>query len=244
MKIMFLDESGDHSLARIDAQYPVFVLGGIIADRDYAAGKMTQAINDFKIRLFGTKDTVMHTADIARNRNGFERLSDPDFRKRFYDELNHLMSSLEYKIAACAIRKDDHLEQHGLAALDPYMLSLEVLVERFAFEIGPVREGGAIVAEERGRMLDRQLDIAWMNLKLRGTRHLGPSKITERISSLTVSGKADMVAGLELADLATSPIGRHVLGRRPKPDFRIIERKFCRSTEGEYRGVGLVELPK
>jgi len=28
MKYLFLDESGDHSLTRIDSQYPVFVLGG------------------------------------------------------------------------------------------------------------------------------------------------------------------------------------------------------------------------
>ena len=30
MKVLFLDESGDHSLAKIDPQYPLFVLGGII----------------------------------------------------------------------------------------------------------------------------------------------------------------------------------------------------------------------
>jgi len=34
--VMFLDESGDHSLTRIDPQYPMFVLGGIIVDREYA----------------------------------------------------------------------------------------------------------------------------------------------------------------------------------------------------------------
>jgi hypothetical protein len=33
VKVMFLDESGDHNLTVIDPQYPIFVLGGIIADR-------------------------------------------------------------------------------------------------------------------------------------------------------------------------------------------------------------------
>lgn len=32
----YLDESGDHSLTRIDSQYPVFVLGGVVIDADYA----------------------------------------------------------------------------------------------------------------------------------------------------------------------------------------------------------------
>ena len=32
MKILFLDESRDHSLSVIDPQYPVFVLGRVIVD--------------------------------------------------------------------------------------------------------------------------------------------------------------------------------------------------------------------
>ena len=46
MKILYLDESGDHSLSVIDPQYPVFVLGGVIVDVGYAAtehGRPTSA---------------------------------------------------------------------------------------------------------------------------------------------------------------------------------------------------------
>ena len=35
MKIMFLDESGDHSLDKIDKSYPMFVLAGCIFDQEY-----------------------------------------------------------------------------------------------------------------------------------------------------------------------------------------------------------------
>jgi len=30
MKILFLDESGDHNMEKIDSKYPVFVLAGAI----------------------------------------------------------------------------------------------------------------------------------------------------------------------------------------------------------------------
>ncbi|MHB8782940.1 MAG: DUF3800 domain-containing protein [Desulfobacteria bacterium] len=40
MKILFLDESGDHNLSVIDPQYPLFVLGGVIVDKDYAESEM------------------------------------------------------------------------------------------------------------------------------------------------------------------------------------------------------------
>ncbi len=44
MKVMFLDESGSHNLTVIDPQYPVFVLGGVIVDADYAAGPVEQRL--------------------------------------------------------------------------------------------------------------------------------------------------------------------------------------------------------
>lgn len=84
MKILFLDESGDHNLSIIDQQYPLFVLGGVIVDKGYAEEEMTEAVQSFKRRLFGRDDLVLHTADITRNRNGFERMKEPAFRARFY----------------------------------------------------------------------------------------------------------------------------------------------------------------
>jgi hypothetical protein len=80
---MFLDESGDHSLRVIDDQYPVFVLGGIIADVRYAKDVMEQEVRRFKRDLFGTEEIILHTADICRNKNGFEQLKDSAFRDEF-----------------------------------------------------------------------------------------------------------------------------------------------------------------
>ena len=81
MKVLFLDESGDHNLTVIDPLYPLFVLGGVVMDFDYAQGLATEMVNAFKRDLFGTEAIHLHTADITRNRNGFERLKEPAFRK-------------------------------------------------------------------------------------------------------------------------------------------------------------------
>lgn len=244
MKVLFLDESGDHNLSVIDPQYPLFVLGGVIMDQGYAEGELTDQLNAFKDDLFGRTDIILHTADIARNRNGFEALKDVAFRKRFYDVLNDLMRRLEYTAVACAIRKDEHLGQYGVAALDPYMLSLDVLVERFCFDIGATGGGGVIVAEKRDPTLDRELELAWLNLKIRGTRYIRARDIDERLVGLNLRSKHDNVAGLQLADLVVSPIGRHVLGKQDKEDWRIVEEKFRRSPDGKLEGYGLVVLPK
>ncbi len=243
MKVLFLDESGDHSLSKIDPQYPLFVLGGVIMEQDYAEGELPEQLSRFKQSLFGRADIVLHTADLVRNRGGFERMKEPAFRERVYRELNTLMDGLRYTAVACAIRKDEHLARYGVAALDPYLLSLDILVECFCFEIG--RGGtGVIVAEKRDPTLDRELDIAWLNLKIQGTRYVQAKDVAARITGLNLRSKADNVAGLQIADLVVSPIGRHVLGKPEKEDFRVVRRKLRTNRAGEYRGVGLVVLPK
>lgn len=242
MKLLFLDESGDHNLSLIDPEYPLFVLGGIIVDRDYAEGSLQKALDTFKRDMFGTAEIVLHTADITRNRNGFEKLADPAFREAFYLRLNGLMTDLEYSVIACVIRKDAHLSQYGVAALDPYLLSLDILVERFCFEVGAGAKG-IIVAERRDPILDGQLELAWLNLKMQGTRYLTASQIANRVQSLHLRAKKDNIAGLQVADLVVSPIGRHVLGKSDKEDWAVVERKFRRDRQGRYQGYGLVVLP-
>ncbi len=88
MKVMFLDESGDHNLTVIDPQYPLFVLGGIIVDKTYSEGELTKELNRFKTEILGSENSILHTADITRNRNGFERMQESPFRQRFYERLN------------------------------------------------------------------------------------------------------------------------------------------------------------
>lgn len=244
MKLMFLDESGDHSLTRLDSQYPVFVLAGVILDREYAEVELEQRLASFKRDLFGSTEIILHTADIIRNRSGFESLQRSDFRKRFYEELNTLIKSLDFKVVACAIRKQDHLARYRSAAIDPYMLCLDVVVERFCFEIGNVRNGGVIVAESRNPKLDQQLQLAFQNLRLQGTRLIRAAQLGKRVKALNHRPKSANIAAMQLADLVASPIGRHVMGKPDHEDFRIVASKFRCDTDGNYDGHGLVIMPE
>lgn len=244
MKILFLDESGDHNLSVIDPSYPLFVLGGVIMDEIYAREVLTPRIAAFKQELFGRDDLILHTADITRNRNGFERLKDAGFRTEFYDRLNALMRELDYHVVACAIRKDEHLARYGMAALDPYLMSLDILVERFCMDIGDVEDDGLIVTERRGPTLDHELELAWLNLKIQGTRFMQAKQVERRVQSLNLKSKSANVAGLQLADLVVTPIGRNVLGKPVKEDYAIVESRFRRSPHGRIDGYGLMVLPK
>ncbi len=241
MKYLFLDESGDHNLTKIDMQYPVFVLGGIVVDGTYLE-QLDKEVDKFKLDLFGTKDIILHTADISRNKNGFEKLKDRDFRERFFDKLNILMNELEYNIIACGIKKDEHCAKYGDSAIDPYILSLNIIVERFCLYLKNQKQMGKIIAEKRDRILDQELELSWLNLRIKGTKHLKGSQIEDNIDSLKLENKNLNTNALQLADLIVSPIGRYILGKNIKKDFEIIKSKFLRFSENEE--FSLIILPK
>ena len=71
LKILFLDESGDHNLSVIDPQYPIFVIGGVIVDEDYARGPLNDALDEFKDEELGAQ---RHRAAHSRHHPQPERV--------------------------------------------------------------------------------------------------------------------------------------------------------------------------
>ena len=140
MDHLFLDESGNHSLNAYEPSYPVFVLGGVLI-HEIDLETVTASVRAFKQDSLGDDRVVLHTADIARNRRGFEQLTDPDVRRHFYSGLNCLMAALPFSVIACAIDKPRLVEHYGALAVDPYALSLGIVVERFCFALGAAHQG-------------------------------------------------------------------------------------------------------
>lgn len=243
-KVLFLDESGDHNLIVIDPQHPIFVLGGVVVEQNYAVGELTDKVNAFKKDLFGTTDIVLHTADFTRQKNGFEQMKDRGFCVNFYHKLNQLIESLDITILACAIKKEEHFDKYRIAAVDPYHLSLNILVERFCFMVGAKGPKGKIIAEARDAILDRQLELAWLNSKISGTQYLKAVDINARIEMLSLKTKQDNIAGLEIADIIITPIARAVLKRTSKININIIKSKMRKNHLGVINGYGFVLLPK
>lgn len=242
MKVLFLDESGDHNLSVIDPSYPMFVLGGVIVDKEYTDGPLTAAFDDFKRRMLGRTDIVLHTADIVRTKNGFETLKDNEFRAHFYTELNTLMQKLRYSVVACAIHKFSYSRRHEPHRPNLYHLGFDVLVEIFRHDIGNARNGGLIVAEKRQPALDQELQRHWLDLQTSGNRYVKGDVIQSRIQTLDLRGKGENIAGLQLVDLVVSPIGRRAIGKPDRGDWSIVEQKLRRSRSGRTEGYGLVEL--
>ena len=192
MKILFLDEAGDHNLLVVDKDYPVFVLGGCIIDEKEHEQKAKPLISEFKKKLFGTDKLILHFRDYARSINGFEKMRLNDFRYQFYSELTEILRKIDFSLVACLIDKKNHLHRYDLRAVDPYLLSLEVLVEKFTIYLRENNDSGIIIAESRNPQLDNELNLSFLGLKINGTRFIKAKEIAERISNLAIRKKKKM----------------------------------------------------
>lgn len=246
MKVMYLDESGNHDLRRIDANYPVFVLGGVVADRSYVREVIQDEVRQFKMRQFGRDDIVLHTVDMHKGRGSYGFLADPRRRTTFYAELNQMIDALDFTVVACVIRKAEHVARHGERAGDPYHISLKYLIERFCLDLGVAEDSGYICAEKRNPGQDAELLEEWERLLRTGTEHVRAREIDAKILGIDLRDKQPSLAAMQLADLVITPIGRHIAGKPPSPNavqWNVVERKL-RRVQGEYLGPGLIIRPR
>jgi len=245
MHVLYIDESGDHDLINIDKNYPIFVLGGSIVNSQYHDDALTPMLNKFKQNIFGKKEIVLHYADYTRNKNGFERMVAKEFRENFYEGLNKIIKDTKFTFISCIIDKPAHSECYKYPR-NPYVFSLEVIIEKFILFLNEINEQGVIIAESRNSQLDNELNLAFLNLKISGTRFLKSSEITKRIgNNFYIKNKEENIAGLQLTDSIVTSIGRRYLGlKNPYISYNAIKEKFRKHSCGKYKGYGLVILPK
>ena len=166
MRILYIDETGDHSLSKIDKSYPIFVLSGVIINKDYHDGELTTKLNALKQKHFGTEDIVLHSQEMTHpqsaNNNLYMKFMDTEFRKKFYVDFEKLLLSASLSIVACVILKSKHFAKYGLEAKDPYLLSFDNLINRLIFDLSD-NQKGRIIAESRNSVLDNQLEISYLS---------------------------------------------------------------------------------
>ena len=241
---LFLDESGDHGLANIDANFPVFVLCGVIVS-DQAYRQVDMEMVHLKKKFWGERKAILHSRDIRKCQKEFQILFDLEIKKEFYAAVNHLIASSEYAIIASAINKVHHIAQYGKLASDVYEIALSFIIERSVFYLDdqPGNEKHLhITIEKRGKKEDIQLREHFQRLCSRGTGYVTPDRIRAYGLDIELRSKTDDINGLQLADLIAYPIARYVLDpKRANPAFDVLEVKFYSKGSKRY---GLKVFPK
>lgn len=251
MKVLYIDETGDHSLSKIDNSYPIFVLTGIIVEKDYHEEDLTAALNVFKMRHFDSTEIVLHSQEMTHPQMAknplYMKFMNADFRKSFYKDFEFLLQKLDLSIVACVIMKNKHFAKYGLEAKDPYLLSFDNLINRLIFDLND-NEKGKIVAESRGTVLDNQLAIAYLSLRVEGTNKVQPAELKLKLeSAITFVKKSDNVAGIEIADMVASPLARYHLDKKERPGNQLSYKSVLgkvRNINGRWQNIGISVIPR
>jgi len=69
--IIYVDESGDHSLHTIDEQYPLFVLAFCVFHKRHYSEKVVSALEKFKFNYFGHDQIILHENEIRKEKGAF-----------------------------------------------------------------------------------------------------------------------------------------------------------------------------
>jgi Protein of unknown function (DUF3800) len=231
---LFIDESGDHGLTKIDTDFPVFLLSGVlIHEHDYET--IRQSINSLKHSIWGNKEVIFHSRDIRKCEKEFQVLFNLDLKAVFYAELNKIIADSPYTIIASAIQKDRFIEQFGKLQDDVYEVALSFVIEQAVMAL---RNSGTatsldIVIERRGKREDKQLDDHFQRISGKGTGKLTSDEIAAFNPSFSFRDKKENINGLQLADLVAYPVARYVIEpQRANPAFDVLQPKIYRTDGG------------
>ncbi len=240
--IAFLDETGDHSLAKIDVGFPVFVLIFYIIDLDEYVGQVVPSVVRLKIEQFGHEGVIIHSRDIRKAQGDFGFLTEPAKRKPFYDRINQIMSSATYTLVGVAIDKQKLEEQYAYPS-NPYGLALTFALERLVYIVNmyPKQASLNIVAESRGKNEDNELKATFSDVISKGTKFIKVEEFKKLGLNLVFQPKNVNIIGNQMADLAAYPTARYVMNpSADNPAFEVIEPKFHKTS---YRIHGLKIFP-
>lgn len=236
--IVYVDESGDHGLSRIDKDYPVFVLVFCIFKKsDYM-----QAIHrtlEIKFKYFGHDMVIFHESDIRRRERDFRTLTKAQ-QNDLNQELAGLVKDNNFTIVSTVIKKQN-LKEKCIYTNNPYHLAMGFCLEglyNFLKEHNNQDKTITVVVENRGKNEDKELELEfkrWCD---------GDNLFNKKIDfDIKLVSKQSNSTGLQIADLIARPIGISVFRpEQPNQAFDVIKNKF-RTHHGHYKRAGLKIFP-
>ncbi|MFT6675918.1 MAG: hypothetical protein ACJAVM_002115 [Sulfitobacter sp.] len=213
--IVYVDESGDHSLTSIDQDFPVFSLSLCIVRKDDYIGSVVPSVQALKFKYWGHDSVVLHEHEIRKSKGDFSfLLTDKAVREAFYEDLNQIMVDAPITIIASVIDKLKLTKKYP-KPWNPYELALHFCMERlllFLIDAGETGKRVHVVFECRGKNEDAELELAFRRI-VDGASGWGWVKRDFSVMEFDpkFAKKSVNSTGLQLADLTARPIAIQAL---------------------------------
>lgn len=250
--IVYVDESGDHSLTSVDENYPIFCLAFCIFRKDEYANATVPLLEAFKFRWFGHDCHILHESDIVKRRFPYSFLQYDDIRERFMDDLSGMLAATPMTVIAAVIRKGPLTRKYAHPE-NPYQLALLFCLEK-TFEFlrtnGEGHDSCHVICESRsprekpGRgKEDRELELEFRRI-VAGDHYLQRDGRSMSCFDIQFASKQANLCGLQLADLIARPVGLRILREtQPNRAFDIIRDKIWNGPTRQSPFYGLKVFP-
>lgn len=243
MKVIYVDESGNHA---IDYPSRFFIVVAVIIDID-DFDHMEKTIQLFKNEVFGSKfkGNEIHSGDIIRGENGFEEITE-DEKTQIFAEVFTIINSLEFSIITVAV--DKHAlkpSQH----IDAKILDMAYgsLMTRLNMYLRKIHDKGIILMDRtssKPHALNKTDTTVMKTIKeeiKRGTSLKGIKNIIS--APQFIDSKEE--TGIQIADLVAYCTNRFL---NNKKNFReywdLIYPKIQTGEDGKVDGYGLTKFPQ
>lgn len=232
--IVYVDESGDHSLTSIDDKYPIFVLSFCVFHKRHYSEAVVAALEKFKFNYFGHDQVVLHENDIRKEKPPFNIFKGKTEKDDFFADLTSIIDRYNFILISCIIDKRSVPRREGQRD-NPYHLALGLCMDKlydFLFEKDEHQKKTHVVFECRGKKEDKELELEFRRIcgenNKRGINF--PFEIL-------ISDKKVMSSGLQLADLVSRPVGINYLRtEQENRAFAVLRKKFY--CKGGRKNVG------
>ncbi len=231
--IVYVDESGDHSLESINSEYPIFVLACCIFHKDEYSRLVAPTFQQFKFKQWGHDMVIFHERKIRQQTHDFSFLANLKQNTEFMEKLNQLIETTPLNIIASVINKNS-LKNSNALHTNPYELALKNCLEELWLFLCDKQQSSKTVhfiVESRGKKEDKELTIAFQKICSGNNCHHKSLPI-----ELIFSRKDSNAAGLQFADLFARPIGRyHLDPNQMNRAYKLIKPKLYRNTTEEAK---------
>ncbi len=223
--IVFVDESGDHGLSKIDPEFPVFALSFCVIAKSNYIENVVPAFQQFKFNYWGHDAVVLHEHEMRKSKGPFSLLmTSRELRQGFFNRLNQMITDTEMNVFASVIDKTLLVKKYS-NPFNPYELAMMFCMERLLRFLWPKAQFGKtvhVLFESRGKKEDSELELEFRRIadsthSWNGTTYdfkkmnFQPLFVHKQVNS----------TGLQLADLTARPIALHKM--RPEQENRAFD---------------------
>ncbi len=211
--IVYVDESGDHGMGKMDPCYPIFVLTFCVFKKDHYCNVVLPTMSRFKMKYWGHNNIILHEADMRRPRKKQDYfLNNAQIKSSFMADLSNIMHSIEFFYITTIIDKTKlkgHVHQDSI-----YEFSLLFCMERLhkQLQISEIGKTVDIFIEKRGNNEDRELELEFLKI-LSGRQQTfnTHTRFNDITYNFNLEHKAKNITGMQIADLIARPMGINYL---------------------------------